>query len=492
MPPKKKEELPAEPVDVDFLADDRQAMETEDTARVMVDYLLGFVATHADTSNLQKLVPMYAADRLLNDALAAVDLAFVRRDDHCSESPGSAGCADWLHEVDYEPTPAPVDRWARGAVPTIAKQTVAEVEEVRPASKRSGRSSRTSSAGGGKKSSPGDGGGVSRPGSAAVRATTPATDVTAGKPEGLLKSRNLTGEAADREQRMRDELNARKQIEEQQKTRARADKEELVKLEKFQKELRGKQYSYDAKGNLVMLAPVDPDKLPNNQLMPAHKLLLTQAERDAAEAEAEAKKGKKGTASRAEPADKKKSNHSANSDFIRLDQQEVPSLLETMSVEPGVTLREKGASKQGPKEEPDASRMTRADFMELVQSTSNLAQQSSFQDDAREQDSRRASREGGLGDAADWMGDATPVASPAPRVMVKPDVNVLLTKSPDWGLNKSVRDIPYSPSKPPYKPTEKMRQMTLGTLTQTPKDRPFTIATGLKKQATIINPMSPS
>jgi hypothetical protein len=58
MPPKKKEELPAEPVDVDFLADDRQAMETEDTARVMVDYLLGFVATHADTSNLQKLVPM--------------------------------------------------------------------------------------------------------------------------------------------------------------------------------------------------------------------------------------------------------------------------------------------------------------------------------------------------------------------------------------------------------------------------------------------------
>jgi hypothetical protein len=72
------------------------------------------------------------------------------------------------------------------------------------------------------------------------------------------------------------------------------------------------------------------------------------------------------------------------SDFIRLDQQEVPSLLETMSVEPGVTLREKGASKQGPKEEPDASRMTRADFMELVQSTSNLAQQSSFQDDARE------------------------------------------------------------------------------------------------------------
>lgn len=91
-------------------------------------------------------------------------------------------------------------------------QQVAEVEEVRPASKRSGRSSRTSSAGGGKKSSPGDGGGVSRPGSAAVRATTPATDVTAGKPEGLLKSRNLTGEAADREQRMRDELNARKQV----------------------------------------------------------------------------------------------------------------------------------------------------------------------------------------------------------------------------------------------------------------------------------------
>jgi hypothetical protein len=58
MPPKKKEEAPSEPVDVDYLADDRQTMETEDTARVMVDYLLSHVATHADTSNLQKFVPM--------------------------------------------------------------------------------------------------------------------------------------------------------------------------------------------------------------------------------------------------------------------------------------------------------------------------------------------------------------------------------------------------------------------------------------------------
>jgi len=104
------------------------------------------------------------------------------------------------------------------------------------------------------------------------------------------------------------------QIEEQQKTRARADKDELMKLEKFQKELRGKQYSYDPKGNLVMLAPVDPDKLPNNQLMPAHKLLLTQAERDALEAEME-KKGKKGTAMRAESSaakNKKKGGKSVN------------------------------------------------------------------------------------------------------------------------------------------------------------------------------------
>ena len=74
---------------------------------------------------------------------------------------------------------------------------------------------------------------------------------------------------------------------------------------------------------------------------------------------------------------------SLQSDFIKLEQQEVPSLLETMSVEPGVTLREKGASKQGPKEEPSDSRMTRADFMTLVQSTADLAQQSSFQE-ARE------------------------------------------------------------------------------------------------------------
>jgi hypothetical protein len=66
------------------------------------------------------------------------------------------------------------------------------------------------------------------------------------------------------------------------------------------------------------------------------------------------------------------------SDFIKLEQQEVPSLLETMSVEPGVTLREKGASKQGPKEEASDGRMTRADFMTLVQSTADLAQQSSF------------------------------------------------------------------------------------------------------------------
>ena len=60
----------------------------------------------------------------MNDALAAVDLAFVRRDNHCSQPLTEAGGRDWLDELDYEPTPAPVDRWARGAVPTVAKVPV--------------------------------------------------------------------------------------------------------------------------------------------------------------------------------------------------------------------------------------------------------------------------------------------------------------------------------------------------------------------------------
>lgn len=120
---------------------------------------------------------------------------------------------------------------------------------------------------------------------------------------------------------------------------------------------------------------------------------------------------------------------SLQSDFIKLEQQEVPSLLETMSVEPGVTLREKGASKQGPKEEPSDSRMTRADFMTLVQSTADLAQQSSFQE-AREVRGSQL-----IYPWFDWVASRAEAARQKParvRRMSLPQAHVMPTVSPQF------------------------------------------------------------
>lgn len=52
------------------------------------------------------------------------------------------------------------------------------------------------------------------------------------------------------------------QIEALKKKQLDLEHEELAKLEKFQKDLRGKDYSYDFKGNIVMLQKVSPPTNP--------------------------------------------------------------------------------------------------------------------------------------------------------------------------------------------------------------------------------------
>lgn len=94
--PAKGKPKPAETVDeptgeVDFLASDREYMEREDCIGEVVDLLLSKVFAHGEESYLQGLVPRYTADRLINDALAVVNIAYLPREDHCIASMAEVG-----------------------------------------------------------------------------------------------------------------------------------------------------------------------------------------------------------------------------------------------------------------------------------------------------------------------------------------------------------------------------------------------------------------
>ncbi len=40
---------------------------------------------------------------------------------------------------------------------------------------------------------------------------------------------------------------------------------EVKRLEKLKADLRGKEYTYDSNGEVVLISPVDPDKLPSQR-----------------------------------------------------------------------------------------------------------------------------------------------------------------------------------------------------------------------------------
>ena len=72
----------------------------------------------------------------------------------------------------------------------------------------------------------------------------------------------LTGEALEKEQRLRDEIESRRAVQQMQRLQLQKDQQELRQLDKLQKSMRSRDYGYDHNGELVVVQKLDPDRMP--------------------------------------------------------------------------------------------------------------------------------------------------------------------------------------------------------------------------------------
>mmetsp|Transcript_705 Transcript_705/g.1249 ORF Transcript_705/g.1249 Transcript_705/m.1249 type:complete len:538 (-) Transcript_705:98-1711(-) len=506
MPPKKKDDKkdktdhkeeentvpPAEEY-IDFLLEYREEMDKWDCVQELISEMLDTAYEHGNEGYIQSLVPTFTIDRLVNDALAVVDLAFLPREDRHNEAAEKGDIGDeW--RIDQEPEPAPIDRWARGAVPVRSRTAILpgypqDERLARPGSQpRSSRESlrprRTSTA--------------SEPEPPPKKMPT---TFTFSKPAAMQKAQTLSTAEAERDARLRAELEARRALEELQRQQVLADEEEVRKLQHFQKDLRGQDYSYDHKGKLLVLNKMDPEKLPQYIIGPVVKLQKTPEELEA-EALLDPKNKKKLEAEKKDKTKKKKKpTKTAPIEYLREETSAQPSLMESMVVKMGVTLKENGGTKPGPGVEVDPERMSRKDFLTILASQKETPKERTPKGTPPGASAPITSTSNAkLLDTStpdlDWTMDAKVVLPVPPAMKVIPtrsDVNASfeakITQDKSWGRPPPTGE-PFVPPRPPGKVPEKVLQSTFGQLVQTPRDRPFVTATGLKKSV-VFGPNSP-
>jgi hypothetical protein len=215
MPLKKKDDkkdkeedsaVPPAEEDVDFLLEYREEMDKWDCVQELISEMLDTAYEHGNEGYIQSLVPTFTIDRLVNDALAVVDLAFLPREDRHNEAAEKGDIGDeW--QIDQEPEPAPIDRWARGAVPVRSRTATLPGY---PQDARSGsqpRSSRESLR-------------PQRTSTASEPEPLPKkmpTMFTFSKPAAMQKAQTLSTAEAERDARLRAELEARRALEELQR-----------------------------------------------------------------------------------------------------------------------------------------------------------------------------------------------------------------------------------------------------------------------------------
>jgi len=171
-------------------------------------------------------------------------------------------------------------------------------------------------------------------------------------------------------------------------------RDEVERLERLKTDLKGREYTYDARGNIIVMEDMFPDRLPPFQQQPRLGL------------QAEKQRNKRG---KPQPARGTKVEFGSSVAFKQLDSLQ-PPVTETMSVNKGVLLKFGEATKGGEPREFDGERISRSTFQELANSTGGFS-------------ARR------------------PIATDAAAA----------TKNP---LSSTAPDVPPTPAKPPAMPGE--------------------------------------
>ena len=411
-------------------------------------------------------------------------------------------------EPDDEPAAPNVDTWGRGAVPSVAPPppaAAAELSATTSAHVGTGASARAYTSSPSVLSAGGDRAGSTY--AASERGTGRGTPAASKGRRGSLaaakaevqahaaaaaavaahrpKAQQLSVEDQEREQRLRDEIEQRRAAEELKRQQAEKDAAEVARIDTLQKELRGQDYIYDHNGEVVVMAARDPDRLPAFSVGP--KVSVHSGTAGAGDLPGRAggrsprKGGRGGTMRRTAGATGGTRGAGSGSPtpvvLIQNATAGQPSLMETMTVARGVTLKEGSSAKPGPPVAGAEGHMSRREYERMMGVSGGAGGAMVQRQHGQSFGSGSARRAGNAGPLASVPDVAPapleprppPAAAAAPQPL--PDVNDELVRAPDWGQNVPVRDRPYRPAPNPPKVTPQERERVTGK-TSVPRERP--------------------
>lgn len=260
-----------------------------------------------------------------------------------------------------EPAPILIDTWARGAVPIKrrpkfkdplealgANVSVPKSADQLSTGSRLSRGSKTS-----KFTSATTTGGRLKTGKPGSSQGGRSVDPKSLKPIPI--ERKISPEEMERERIRQEQLAAierlRQQAEDSETKTKLADEEEEKRFERLKQELRGKEYTFDHNGNIIVINIANPEKMPRFTLEPAVGVNAPEEEiksrsqlaAAAALAAAEAKQDAADKKGKGKKVEKK-------SELPTLEYRVgnvQPPIMEVMKLSSGVTLREGGSVKQG-------------------------------------------------------------------------------------------------------------------------------------------------
>ena len=435
-----------------------ESCEKKGIALSVIDSVVSSAIARARAPDLLDRVIRKSVEENLEACLDAVDLNFVARADSESQRRSVASEPETVH------APANIDTWARGVLSVKVQQK----------QRAQGRSSRQMTSTPLKRASLRD--------HSISGDQSPTKSMRAGR-ESLKTSRlvpiadhsnrkKLTQKQVELEQRLRDELEARKNAQEVLRQAEANDVEEKKRLQTLQHELRGKEYGYDQSGQVVVLNRLDPDRLPPPSVALKFRFSGASVPEEGAGGAATGLAGGK-RQSDLSPT-KKQPGLAAKvakpvPEFVKKTRSGLPNMMESMKIVSGVTIKEGDLVKTGPKAD-GAAGMTRSAYSMKKQLESTMDQDAGaglssntntwgeggntfngqevgiLQMIQSAEDPILSARKASMS-AAGAFGAEEKSSTEAQQD--ETDINLLLTRAPDWGENTPVSPGKASLPRPP-------------------------------------------
>lgn len=309
----------------------------------------------------------FASDAVSHVLVSELKMCFVRCDggeppqEARPEPPPERPVRDgWAMEP--EPVRCRIDTWARSCVPVrrkLVRPKVATAEDPR----RRGRAKASSASNASVGRSPSRQGGTTNSlEQSEFRGTAPKSQMIP-----LMEEHEEDEEEAVMRDMKEREARRKREEEARQQKKAAEEAEEAARLAQVKDQMKNKPFTYDSNGNIIWVQPLKTNKLPTTNPAPAYSFKKDVAAQDPA-GKPPAGRGQKsdlrGTRKRQEVRQEKEFTDS----FKKFTAQQ-PSMMEVMTMAPGVELAERGLRKKGDNTSArgrSGAPLTRKDYEDMV------------------------------------------------------------------------------------------------------------------------------